>query len=231
VKREDITMKITNTAIKAMKNGTLLCPVCKKFFSIKHYTEAEIKLVNKHGSCRACYEKEEVIKMAKRKVETIFIPPEGSGEVILPGPRGVTKHQMIAAINRNIDIPANIEQLATSYPSTFYGSLQYVKKAVREKAYEIVGKPDTSLDQEKMELIQLLQPSRKGITYHQVIIALEKAADECDYVLINKIYKYFPEQFTGALKYMAKKYSAALTTALNMEYDIAEGSDKLVAKA
>ena len=224
-------MKITNAAIKVMKNGTLLCPVCKKFFSIKNYTDAEIKLVNKYGSCRACHKEEEVSKMAKRKVETIFIPPEGSGEIILPGPRGVTKHQMIAAINRNIDIPANIEQLAISYPSTFYGSLKYVKKAIREKAYEIVGKPDDAHDFEKAQLIQLLQPSRKGITYLQVIIALEKAADDCNYTLINKIYKYFPEQFTGALKYMAKKYSPALTTALNMEYNIAETSDKLIAKA
>jgi len=183
--------------IKKISTGVYLCPECKKFFGIKKLDEKAIALVNKHGVCPACAAK----KRTKR--DTIQIPEAGDERIVIAGPRGVTKHQMIAAIERNIDNPDNIKRLKDEYPATFAGSLRYVKKSIRLKATEIIGSIEE--DEEKIELTKMLNPSRKGVTYHQIIVTIEKAFENQDYEIIKKIAKHFPEQLRGAKKYIVKK--------------------------
>ena len=235
---------ITNPKIKMINNSVGRCPECKKFFGIKKLDERAITLVNKHGVCPSCLDRlnlnveEEETKMEntemkateavvemnteqdanrikRLRLETITVPEEGDPRLVIPGPRGVTKHQMIAAITRNADNPDNIRSLAEDYPATFRGSLRYVKKDVRDKVREVIGEDDI-VDQEKFNLLQKLNPGRKGITYHQVIIAVENASEDHNLAFISQIAKYFPEQFRGSMRYIAKKYHSTIEKALEM---------------
>lgn len=229
---------MAKTSMKRINSGTFRCPECGSFFGVKKLDKKTLENVMTHEMCPTCLaEKEKAVhpvrlaaaakpakkKVVKTKAEAKKIVEEKKvatpakkieiSDIITAGQRGVTKHQMIPAINNNIENTKAIKMLASHYPATFNGALRYVKKAVRLAAYAIVGKNDV-VDNEKFELIQKLEPSRKGITYHQIIPALEHACDDKDYAMIVKIRKHFPEQFHGSLKYMAKKYHATLSAAL-----------------
>ena len=149
------------------------------------------------------------------KLDTVVIPT--NGELIIPGPRGITKHQMLAAIIREIDSPDNLLTLYKSYPFTYEGSLRYLKSAERQAAKVVIPSPSgENNDKNKLKLIQLLQPARKGITRHQIICLLERCVMKEDYEVIQQIIKYFPEQFQGSLRYIAKKDYPVIETALEM---------------
>ena len=199
------------TNMKPAKNGVVRCPKCGKFFGTKKLDAETLENVMKHEMCPECINKN--VNVAAEKKTVVPAKKIEIDDIISAGVRGVTKHQMIPAITNNIDNAKAIKMLATRYPATFNGALRYVKKAIRVKAYAIVGKNDI-VDNEKFELIQKLEPSRKGVTYHQIIPALEHACDDKDFATIVKIRKHFPEQFQGSLRYMAKKYHAALSAAL-----------------
>jgi len=128
--------------------------------------------------------------------------------LIEPGPRGITKHQMIPAIKENIENEENIKVLYENFSDTFSGSLRYVGKAVREKAIAIIG--EVADNEEKKALTERLKPKRKGVTFHQVITALETAAENQDFNEIRLIQKYYPEKFRGSMKYVSKKYREAI---------------------
>lgn len=251
-------MAITNANIKMMKNGVALCPSCKKFFGTKKLSEDMLALVNKYGVCPACIEKMNIeednnmevanqeaqaaeveetkfevknVKAKRIRANTITIPEEGDSRIIIAGPRGVTKHQMIDAITRNVDNPDNIKQLMNDYPATFAGSLRYVKKNVRDAVTAIVGDINAeAVDEEKFELLQILKPKRKGVTYNQIIIALEHACESNDLELITKLHKHFPEQFKGSLRYMGKKYHETLEKALELSTNEKVSIKKLAAR-
>jgi hypothetical protein len=134
--------------------------------------------------------------------------------LVMAGPRGVTKHQMIPAIREHIDNPDNIKKLYRDYPETFLGSLKYIPQSERNKVNLII-EINEDMNEEKAELEQRLRPSRKGITYHQIIPALERASDNEDFKEIRLIRKYYPEKFQGSMKYIAKKYLDNITKALS----------------
>lgn len=125
-------------------------------------------------------------------------------ELIQAGKRGVTKHQMIPAIKENVDDAEALKTLYSNYNETFLGSLRYVNKAIRDKVHEVIE--ITEDDDTKKALEARLKPKRKGVTYHQIIMALEDAADRDDMEEIKLIRKYYPEKYNGSMKYVSKKY-------------------------
>jgi hypothetical protein len=125
-------------------------------------------------------------------------------ELIQAGKRGVTKHQMIPAIKENVDDAEALKTLYSNYNETFLGSLRYVNKAVRDKVHEVIEIVED--DDIKKELEARLKPKRKGVTYHQIIMALEDAVDRDDMEEIKLIRKYYPEKYNNSMKYVSKKY-------------------------
>ena len=129
-------------------------------------------------------------------------------ELVKVGPRGVTRHQMIPAIRENLENPENIKKLYQEYPETFMGSLKYIPKGERAQIMPVIeeGQEISPTNEEKMLLEQRLRPARKGVTYHQIIPALERASDNEDFAEIRLIKKYYPEKFKGSMRYIAKRY-------------------------
>ena len=125
-------------------------------------------------------------------------------EVITPGKKGVTKHQMIPAIKNNIDNVEVLKKLAKDYPTIFNGSVRYLHKAEKEKISKIFG--STEISQEQANLIKRLNPNRKGITYHQIINAVKEATTNNDKNMITLIKKYYNDLLNKCAKYMKKEY-------------------------
>ncbi len=236
------TKKLSEETL-ALVNKFGVCPACIKEMNLEEEKSMEnVQEIQAADVEQSEVKEAEVVtaeaevkekKVAKKeRPNTVIVPEDGDDRLIIAGPRGVTKHQMIPAIVRNIENPENIKRLADEYPATFTGSLRYVKKNIRDAVAAIIGDIDNdTVDEEKFALLQILKPERKGVTYHQVIPALENAAENGDYAMINKIKKYFPEQFRGSLKYMAKKYHDALETAMKMETNEEVSIKKMAARA
>lgn len=134
-------------------------------------------------------------------------------ELVEEGKRGRTKHQMIAAIKKNVDNPENLKVMARVYGETFAGSLRYVGKAVRNKVLEVVDVPNYDDDDTFKALNERLRPKRKGVTFHQIIIALEDAVERNDFEEVRLIKKYYPEKVKGSQRYISKKYLSAIEEA------------------
>jgi hypothetical protein len=139
--------------------------------------------------------------------------------LVMAGPRGVTRHQMIPAIRENVDKPENILKLYQKYPETFMGSLKYIPKGEKALIMPVIEENHeiSPINEEKMLLEQRLRPARKGITYHQIIPALERASEDKNFKEIQLIKKYYPEKFQGSMKYIAKRYMPNIEQALSEE--------------
>jgi len=122
------------------------------------------------------------------------------------GPRGVTKHQMIPAIKANINNPEALRQLAKDYPTVFNGSVRYLLKKEMQAVQKAVG--TTEISEEHAKLIARLNPSRKGVTYHQILAAVKEAAEQNDKNMIVLIKKYYKDLLEKSAKYLRKDYRA-----------------------
>ena len=127
-------------------------------------------------------------------------------EIITPGKKGVTKHQMIPAIKANINNPEALRQLAKDYPTVFNGSVRYLLKKEMQAVHEAVG--TTEINEEHAKLIAKLNPSRKGVTYHQILAAVKEAAEQNDKNMIVLIKKYYKDLLEKSAKYLRKDYRA-----------------------
>jgi predicted nucleic acid-binding Zn-ribbon protein len=162
------------------------CAVCGKF----QKKETEMVMVEGKSMCPVCY--------AKYLAEHKDSVPE-----VEKGAYGVTNHQMIPFINANIDNKEAIVKAAAMYEDTFKNSVRYLRKPIRMKVAEYLQNLD-EVDEDKMRLVNYLKPSRKGITRHQVIPAINEAVESKNYVMLIGIKKYFPQVFVDSLVYVKK---------------------------
>ena len=128
-----------------------------------------------------------------------------AAKVIEAGPRGVTKHQMIPAIKENIN---NIEVLANlykEYPTVFRGSVRYLHKNEMDVIFKHFN-INTEINEEYAILLNKLNPSRKGVTYHQIINAVKEAKDNNDKNIVVLIKKYYGDLLAKCAKYLRKDY-------------------------
>ena len=133
------------------------------------------------------------------------------------GKHGVTRHQMIPAINNNMDNHDVLVALYHYFPNTFKASIRYIKIKAKNIIIDIFGEDILKVSQEELALINKLQPKRKGVTMNQIIKAIEKAVNAGDFDLVAQIQKYFPEYYSNSVKYInkpvvekIKAYAAAL---------------------
>lgn len=133
-----------------------------------------------------------------------MITKEEIRNYIEEGRHGVTRHQMIPAINNNIDNPEVIIALRKHFPNTFKASLRYCHKASRTKCMEIFGEDVSKCTAEELQLINDLKPSRKGISMNQIIQYVEQAVEEGEFDKVAKVQKYFPEYYLKSVKYIKK---------------------------
>ena len=127
-----------------------------------------------------------------------------AAKVIEAGPRGVTKNQMIPAIKANLNNEAVLKQLVSEYPTVFHGSLRYLHKADMMKVQEIVGARE--INDEQAKLIAVLKPSRKGITYNQILHAVRAAKEANDKHMVKLIKKYYGDLLAKCSRYLRKDY-------------------------
>lgn len=120
------------------------------------------------------------------------------------GPHGITKHQMIPAIDTYHDNRDVVIALYKNFPDTFASSLRYVKKASRMAVRDILGDDVSKCSPDKLALIEELEPKRKGVSMHQIINGVEGAVDAGDFEKVARIQKHFPEFYKRAKRYIKK---------------------------
>jgi hypothetical protein len=135
-------------------------------------------------------------------------------KLIEAGRNGVTKHQMIPAIMKHYDNVSALNELKAKYPETFVGSLRYIKKSIREQVINATNSSEESLYTEEYKaLVKAMNPSRKGITYHQIINTIKDAYTSNNKSIIKLIKKYFPEKLANSIRYLDKKHQAFISEA------------------
>jgi len=140
----------------------------------------------------------------KEREEKKMITKEELKNYIEEGRHGVTKHQMIPAINNYKDNEDVIKALQKEYPNTFKTSLRYCKKGARDACIQIFGEDISKTSPEEIQLINDLKPNRKGISMNQIIGYVESAVDEGKFDKVLQVQKFFPEYYLRSVRYIKK---------------------------
>jgi hypothetical protein len=135
---------------------------------------------------------------------------------IMEGRYGVTKHQMIPAIQNNIDNKDVIKALYKYYPDTFSTCVRYLHKKEKEMLLQYFKKDVSTISQEKMELINILKPSKKGISMRQIIQKVEESVSAGDINLTMQIRLHFPEYFERSRRYIKRSINEKIDIYLKM---------------
>jgi hypothetical protein len=136
---------------------------------------------------------------------------------IIEGKHGVTKHQMIPAIQNNIDNKDVIKSLYKYFPDTFSTSVRYLHKNEKEMLIQYFKRDVSVITQEKMELINELKPSKKGINMRQIIHKVEECVVAGNYELVMKIKTHFPEYFERSRRYIKRGINEKIDVYIKMQ--------------
>ena len=121
------------------------------------------------------------------------------------GRHGVTKHQMIAAVNAHYKNEDAIRALYNEYPNTFKTALRYCKKASRDACMKIFNGDISKVSQEEFLFINNeLKPGRKGVSMSQIIDYVEHAVEEGNWENVAKAKHFFPEYYERSTRYIKK---------------------------
>ena len=136
---------------------------------------------------------------------------------IIEGKHGVTKHQMIPAIQNNIDNKEVIKALYKYFPDTFSTTVRYLHKDEKATLKKYFKRDVSAISQEKMEMINILKPSKKGISMRQIIRKVEEYMSEGNIEMVMQIKAHFPEYFERSRRYIKRGVNEKIDIYVKMQ--------------
>jgi len=134
-----------------------------------------------------------------------MITKEELAKYVESGKHGVTKHQLIPAVVKNIKKKDVICALHKTYPNTFKSAFRYFKKKEKTEIVNILGVDPSKTSADELALIQELKPNRKGVSMHQIIDFVETNVAKSKFDKIALVQKFFPEYYKRAQRYMKRQ--------------------------